>query len=461
MKSIVEPRQTFRYVWGSTMAEKSIVFDPRLFITGPLHPCVRCGEVQLGTLYVSDNVHARRCRNCFHNEKERLPPLAKKLVYLDQMVLSEIAKKLDPVWREEKPHVDDFWLEAFDRIDRLVKLQLVVCPDSPIHEIESSMLERYESVMRRLYKHLASGVSLRFPHEVLMFQLNEAFDAWSGSRDPDWSRITRDDVVRGRLDYWSDRLLITVNMGHLPGEIENRRESRERAHDALQQFWERRASQSRRSFEDLFQEERRGVAYTALQSFMAHLQRWQRVTTGQEEIADPLQFFMPSWLVQLVSWVLHRLGESGVSQEDQLQRAAEFLYSEQALSAPENDLGALLYASLGWRAAHGQKSVPGQGTPNDIKFIAAYLPYCDAMFIDNDFAQLLSEGPLAEAVSSFPARIFSRRSRDDFLAYLAELEEGADPAHVAHVERTYGDTWTEPYRAILEHERHKGTRDQL
>lgn len=440
------------------MAQEPFVFDPRLLIAGPFQPCPRCGEVQLGTLSVRDNVHARRCRNCFHHEEKRLPPLAKKLIYLDQMVLSEIAKKLDPVWREEKRHTDDFWLEAFYRLERLVKLQLIVCPDSPIHEVESSFLEPYESALRRLYKHLASGVILRFHHEVLMVQLHEAFDAWLADRDPDWGRVTREDVVRGRLDRWSDRLLLTVNMGHLPGEIENRRESRERAHEAFEELWERRASQSQRSFEDLIQEERRGVAEQALRSFMVHDQRWRAVTTGQEDVSHLMQLG-PGWPVQLVSWLKRRLGERGVPPQDQLRRVAEFLYSEQALSAPENHLGALLHASLAWRAAHGQKSVPGRGTPNDIKFIAAYLPYCDAMFIDNEFAQLLREGPLAKTVSGFPVRIFSARSRDDFLAYLTELEEDADPAHVGLVRRTYGETWLERYCSILAHERSKGTRE--
>ena len=118
------------------------MFDSRVFITGPRRPCPRCGQVKLGTLSVTNNLHTRRCGSCFHDEAEPLPPLAKRMVYLDQMVLSDIAKKLDLVWRDEKPHADDFWLEAFDRIDRLVKLQLIVCPNSPIHEVESSYAER-------------------------------------------------------------------------------------------------------------------------------------------------------------------------------------------------------------------------------------------------------------------------------------------------------------------------------
>ena len=414
------------------MSEKPFVFDPRVFITGPHRPCPKCGQVKLGTLSVANNLHNRRCGSCFYDEAEPLPPLAKKMIYLDQMVLSDIAKKLDPVWREEKPHADDFWLEAFDRIDRLVKLQLIVCPDSPIHEVESSYAERYEPVLRRLYEHLASGVSLRFPHQVFIEQLSEAFDAWSTGRDPDWSRITRVDVIRGDLDCWSDRMRITVDLGRLPGEIESRRESRDRAHAGLRQLWEQWASEGPVSFDDRFQEERRGVAAAAL---------------GPHR--------KPLWLAQLMRWLVGRLKEHGVSGEARLEEAERFLYSEAALRTPENHLGALLFAGLARRAASGQKRVPSRGTPNDMKFISAYLPYCDAMFIDNEFAQLLREEPLATAIKDHSTRIFSARSRDDFLAYLDALEAEADPPHVDLVVRTYGAEWLQPYRSVLEHERRR------
>ena len=88
-----------------------------------------------------------------------------------------------------------------------------------------------------------------------MEQLSEAFDAWSTGRDPDWSRITRADVIRGDLDRWSDRLRITVDLGRLPGEIESRRKSRDRAHEGLRQLWEKWASQGAVPFDDRFQEE--------------------------------------------------------------------------------------------------------------------------------------------------------------------------------------------------------------
>ena len=435
------------------MSEQPLVIDPKMFITSPYHPCPQCGHARLGTLSVDGNVHARRCRNCFYDQKERLPPLAKKLIYLDQMVLSGIAKEIDPIWREKTRRGDAFWLEAFDQIDRLVKLQLIVCPNSPIHRVESSYDDRYESVLRRLYEHLASDVSLRSPHEVRMAQLSEAFAAWFEDRDPDWSRITCEDIIRGDLDAWSSRLRVTANLGHLPGEIERRRKSRDGTHEAWRQLWERWAAEDEMSIEDFFVRERRGVADAALQCFHTHVERWQGIITGAEVIEDPMQL-MPGWPVQLVNWVLRRLEEQGVSEDDRLWDTVRFLYSDQALCAPENHLGALLHASLAWRAKSGQ-GCPSRGTPNDIAFIAAYLPYCDAMFVDNEFAQLLSEGRLATAAKDYPAKIFSTRSRDGFLEYLHELEADAEPGHLDLVTRTYGETWTQPYRSMLEHERSK------
>lgn len=425
-----------------------------MLITGPFHPCPNCGQAQLGTLSVTENVHTRRCRNCFHTERENLPPLQKKLIYLDQMVLSGIAKELDPDQREKTRRRDDFWLEVFYKIDRLNKLQLIVCPKSPIHERESSLDDRYEPVWRRLYEHLASGVSLRSPDQVLMRQLGEAFDAWFADRDPNWDRISREDVTRGRLDRWDARMRITVNMGHWSGRISRRRDSRDLAHETLKRLWEQWASEDQMSFDDRLQEQLHGLADAALQSYVSYLQRLRRMVISEDELVDPLDL-RPGRLVQIVMWLLRRLEGKGVQREACLEEAERFLRSKPALRAPQNYLESLLYAGLARRAALGQKCV-GRGTPNDIKFISAYLPYCDAMFIDNEFAQLLSEPPLAPRVD-YPTRVFSTRTRRDFLSYLAALETEADPDHVGLVVRTYGETWTEPYRSMLEHERSRRT----
>ena len=109
----------------------------------------------------------------------------------------------------------------------------------------------------------------------------------------------------------------------------------------------------------------------------------------------------------------------------------------------------MLSSCIVWRLAQKRSAIPS----NSCLDLSSNLPYCDAMFVDDECAQLLSEGRLAAAVSDYATRIFSTRTRDDFLAYLDAVEAEADPAHVDLVIRTYGEKWLQPYRSVLEHER--------
>lgn len=53
--------------------------------------------------------------------------------------------------------------------------------------------------------------------------------------------------------------------------------------------------------------------------------------------------------------------------------------------------------------------------------IAGFLPYCGAMFLDNECAGLLREEPRRTKLASFGTRVFSSKTGDEFLAYLAGL----------------------------------------
>jgi hypothetical protein len=169
---------------------------------------------------------------------------------------------------------------------------------------------------------------------------------------------------------------------------------------------------------------------------------------------------MPSESVVLVLELTKQLAQEGDNFDDRLRRVAEFLYSEPVLRAPKNHLAALLYAGLARRAVGGKKQPPSRGTANDIDVISAYLPHCDAIFIDDEFAQILREGPIDKEIARYPTRIFSARTRDGFLEYLRQLEADASSEHVALVAQTYGEDWVTPFRSILEHEREVDSRRQ-
>lgn len=96
----------------------------------------------------------------------------------------------------------------------------------------------------------------------------------------------------------------------------------------------------------------------------------------------------------------------------------------------------------------------------DMTAIASYLPFCDAMFVDKECHQLLSERPLAERVSG-AGRVFSMRNAGEFLEWIKKLETEAGPEHTDTVVEVYGEGWLTPFRTLLEKERRdkRRTRD--
>lgn len=450
------PNRSVRRTAPPTMSDSSFVFDPRRMISPPFRNCPECGLQELGVASVSKHYVLRRCRACLSNQSERLPALRKTLVYLDQMALSNVAKSLDPVWAATRQPQDPFWVELFDLLDRLLKLQLVVCPESSTHEQESGALPPYWPVLRRLYEHLASDVSLEFPLQVYGIQLHHALEAYLAGTAPNFAAIDRRRVLSTDPDHWADRLQIRVNFGMLDGAVERYRSDRDGSGDAFAKIHARWAAESDRRFDDWYQEERGAMVEVLLDLYISHLRLVHAVTIGAAPFTEDV--WNPRLEVDMVGGLLRRLEQAGVAPEERFGRLREFLASEAALSAPSNDISALLMAALARKAAAGQRKPPNRGAWNDIKTIAAYLPYVDAMFVDDQFAGLMREEPLKSRLSVYPTRVFSNRTREAFAEYLRGIEAAAPPEHRQLVKEVYGDSWLIPYRTILAHERDREAR---
>ena len=110
---------------------QTIKIDPKIFINKPYTECPNCHGQHFGVLHIYSNSYTKRCVDCRYDEKFSLPGLERKVIYLDQFVISEMMKSINSeLGKKEK--VDPFYFELFKKLDRLNKLQLIVCPDSPI-----------------------------------------------------------------------------------------------------------------------------------------------------------------------------------------------------------------------------------------------------------------------------------------------------------------------------------------
>ena len=185
---------------------------------------------------VSSRTLSCRCRSCWHTETARLPAIRKKVVYLDQMAYSNMAKTLDPVWAAERRPQAAFWSRLFDALERAFKLHLIVCPKSVIHEKES-VLARQPTMIRALYDHFGNGVEFEHPVIIHQHQLTRALRAALAGRPADYA-VPRGKILSRAPNAWLERIRVSVNVASLVPDPQVQREVQTRSSAAMAQWFE-------------------------------------------------------------------------------------------------------------------------------------------------------------------------------------------------------------------------------
>ena len=89
---------------------------------------------------------------------------------------------------------------------------------------------------------------------------------------------------------------------------------------------------------------------------------------------------------------------------------------------------------------------------NDIIMVSCLLPYCDAIFIDNECESLLSENPIPKMINVYNTEVFSLNKKNQFLEYLDHIENSMPERHMHYINSVYGEDWLKPYLTIFETE---------
>ena len=140
---------------------------------------------------------------------------------------------------------------------------------------------------------------------------------------------------------------------------------------------------------------------------------------------------------------------AGLSREDAAYNTALYFKNADHGTLPFLHLDALLTAALVWQFATGRSNTLNKGTTNDLAAIKYFLPYCDAMYVDNAMRALLADHQVARELR-FGARVFSRKTCDEFVAYLEELIVSAPVEHIAKIREVYGEKRGEPFTSMYE-----------
>ncbi|MCB0879401.1 MAG: hypothetical protein KDC46_10555 [Thermoleophilia bacterium] len=120
-------------------------------------------------------------------------------------------------------------------------------------------------------------------------------------------------------------------------------------------------------------------------------------------------------------------------------KTVEFLKGEQIKALPYTRIKSALWAGIARQYADGKSKPPDQGMANDVEYIATYLPYVDAMFVDRRCWALATANPVAECIAEAgrAGQLFSVGNLDEFDAYLDAIEQSVSDEQRAYADLLY------------------------
>jgi Zn ribbon nucleic-acid-binding protein len=432
---------------------KTVTISKRLFVGGPYTDCPQCGRKNTfgKSMMTAHRSYTKECVECPYKQTFALPDIKKKIIYLDQFVISNMMKALNPrsasynKIRAEQPR----WLKLYERLDTLLKKQLIICPDSIYHRDESVVGEHFDAMVR-IYEHLSEGTTF-FDHTTIeRFQIAQHFKKYLDGKPNEPLELDATKMVHGDLHVWEGGFRVSVRHRPMPGEIDGLRRQRESSYASFLPIFERWKTEKNKSFSDRVLEEAAGLGKGLWETAGKFLRRkqelMQRLAQGGEMSDEDLNAVLPPQSNEILNDMIRVLNSRGVSGQDARDKINEYFNSPDLLNVPAVRLTSLMFAGIARQTALGRTNPPSRGMFNDVFAIGSLLPYCDAMFIDNEMAGLISNNPVRKEIG-YTTKIFSSRTFSDFMSYLDSIETNADPKHLQYVADAYGET--KPYMNIL------------
>jgi hypothetical protein len=404
---------------------KTITISPDIFINPPYIKCPKCSKVGFGVLPMFNRSgYSRRCRYCLYVQSFKLPVLDKKIIYIDQMGISEMMKSINPkIKAETKAKLKPIWLQLFNKLDRLVKFNLIICPDSNSHYQESLVWQSYFKSLKMMYEHLSNGISFFDEDTIKRFQIINNFKAYVGFKD--LKDLSVHNITTDEINSWLSRFRISVDMGSFDESmVENIRNDRDQIDQYFVSVYKRWQTEKNKKFEDWYDEETKAYLPTLMKEFSFRL---------------------------ILSEMFRKLESIGKSETEAPDIITEYFKSGNLIQIPYVNISAGLFASLARKASQGKKTLPTKGMVTDVKTIASVSPYCDAMLIDNECRAILNEEPLKTKLK-LHTLFFSQSNIKEFMDYLDNIEKSAKPKHIKTIKEVYGDTWGQPFVEMYDQE---------
>lgn len=403
-----------------------------MFERAPFRKCPACASLDgLGVLSVGGSTFTRRCRRCRHTIREALPAIDKAVIYLDQFAISNVYKVSTGTLRETATS-GAFWVRLHDAVQRAYLLQQAVFPASNIHDHETLVAAGMADGLSLAHEMLSDDTDFHPVEDIVMAQVWAFAEAYAEGKPPPELDFNVDDILDGERNAWIPELHVTANMSfsHFAPAVRAGRDAAATEFQALAAHW----AQEKPSFATVLKSELKSLLSANRGAVLASAERFQRAVEAEDwlQMVEGGESAIMRQFRQLRSFFEKR----GTPENQSTTEVLKFWDWAGNQHQPEHRISCYLFAGLARRMANGQR-LPDRGTLNDIRAIATYGPYVNAMFIDKMFETLLCEQPLAKDLT-MKARFFSMRNGEAFIAYLNGLSAQASDEVRRYAEEAYG-----------------------
>jgi hypothetical protein len=408
--------------------------NPKLFIHTPYTICPECKKKSLGVFTIYNQSFSLKCYKCGYSSSENLPNIEKKLIYLDQFVISNIMNSLDkksPKYKKIKK--DTYWLRLFTILSRLIQAQVIICPYSRYHFKESLSTPVFNK-LKKLYKHLSYGVQLNDHQQIFNYQVQQKFEEYISTNRSSYSIP----ITMENYNKWEDRLQINLEFNISEEEKDAIHEETIEMHKGLIEIIQDNWQKHKKSLDESYREEIDNYGPAVARNYIKQCSEFGETT------------YFPGSLLCLFSSMLSICRKYNIPEDKHVETINTFLTSGIMNDIPYARNSSYMFAAVRQKIQSGMKpSSLSQGTNTDIIAISTYIPYVDAMFIDDEQANYIAE-LTKQKKFNYKCRVFSTRTKEDFIQYLSELEAKIPKSHFELVGRLYGPNWTKPYLTMFE-----------
>ncbi len=373
-----------------------------------MEQCPFCGKKTFRRTDILRNRAIWKCKSCSRNKEERLFPLKKKIVYLDQLAYSLILKS-------RMKGTGDKWQTLGDTLKQLVEDQIVVCPYSTAHERETELYIKYPKEVVELYRKYSQGVNFHHPYRIEELQLIHSLRGFLLEGDhkdyePKWTHAFSDDPHK-----WSSRLSIYVDIPSDVERVEKRRALKKVTQEIIQARYDELSKEKEVTFEQDYEIEKKYLAEVIIINHEKNVKLMRAIALGIEPPESFIELLNDhlDWMLPMISDMKDLRSESELG-----SILKQFLTSEAFYRTPYVRIWSYLFAALNQKVRHSNRKAK-RSDYEDIQAISHCLPYCDLMIIDNEFRGILEERD-APIPKQFNTAIVSGKTLEKFFIFSEE-----------------------------------------